>query len=378
MIYFDNAATTWPKPPEVIESVCRSFLDYGANPGRGAYKMAMDTSRLIYNTRETIASFFKISDCNNIAFTRNTTESVNIGIKGVVRPGDHILYSSLEHNAVWRPIKSLEKSGVTSDCFQVDAEGKVDFADLERKIKPNTKLIACLHGSNVLGCVLDIAAIGEIARKHQIYFLVDCAQTAGALPIAPEEIGVDLLAFPGHKGLYGPMGIGGLYVREGLILTTIQEGGTGSNSLEAAQPEMMPDRLESGTVNTPGIAGLGAGIRFLETIGMEEILRHEQQLTKYLYEELAQIPNVILYGPDICENRLPVVSFNIAGRDSNEIGWTLGKDYDICVRAGYHCAPLAHKTIDTLNRGVVRISFGIYNQPWEVEKCLDAIKIIAK
>ena len=378
MIYFDNAATTWPKPPEVIESVSRSFLDYGANPGRGAYKMAMDTSRLIYNTRETIASFFKISDCNHIAFTRNTTESVNMGVKGVVRPGDHILYSSLEHNAVWRPIKALEQSGVTSDSFYVDADGTVDLIDLESKIKPNTKLIACLHGSNVLGCVLDIAAIARIAKKHQIYFLVDCAQTAGALPIAPEELGIDLLAFPGHKGLYGPMGIGGLYVREGLTLATLQEGGTGSNSLEAAQPEMMPDRLESGTVNTPGIAGLGAGIRFLETISLEEVLRHEQQLTKYLYEELLQIPNVILYGPSICENRLPVVSFNIAGKDSNEVGWVLGKDYDICVRAGYHCAPLAHKTINTLDQGAVRISFGIYNQPWEVEKCLDAIKTIAK
>ena len=378
MIYFDNAATTWPKPPEVLEAIARSFTDYGANPGRGAYKMAMDTSRLIYKTRNTIASFFGISDCRNIVFTRNTTESVNIAVKGIVNPGDHILYSSLEHNAVWRPVKSLEKKGITCDSFLVNEKGEVDFADLQAKIKPNTKLIACLHGSNVLGCVLDIAAIGNIAKEHHIYFLVDAAQTAGALPISPEKMNIDFLAFPGHKGLYGPMGIGGLYVREGILLKPLQEGGTGSNSLESAQPEMMPDRLESGTVNTPGIAGLGAGISFIEAIGLTEILRHEQMLTTFLYKELAEIPNVTLYGPDICADRLPVVSFNIAGKDSNEVGWLLGNDYDICVRAGYHCAPLAHQTVNTLNQGAVRCSFGIYNQPWEVEKCVAAIKKIAK
>ncbi len=378
MIYFDNAATTWPKPPEVLEQIARSFTDYGANPGRGAYKMAMDTSRLIYKTRETIASFFGVADCRNIVFTRNTTESVNMAIKGIINPGDHILYSSLEHNAIWRPVKALEKIGVTSDSFTVNQQGKVDFADLEAKIKPNTKLIACLHGSNVLGAVLDIAAIGAVAKKHHLYFLVDAAQTAGALPIYPEKIGIDLLAFPGHKGLYGPMGIGGLYVRDGILLNPLQEGGTGSNSLEAAQPDMMPDRLESGTVNTPGIAGLAAGIQFLNAISLEEVLRHEQMLTKYLYEELSYIPNVTIYGPDVCDHRLPVVSFNIMGKDSNEVGWTLGNDYDICVRAGYHCAPLAHKTMGTLEQGAVRISFGVYNQPWEVEKCIAAIKKIAQ
>lgn len=378
MIYFDNAATTWPKPPEVLETIARSFTDYGANPGRSAYKMAMDTSRLIYKSRETIASFFDISDCRNIVFTRNTTESINLAIKGIVGPGDHVLYSSLEHNAVWRPVKALEKIGVTNDSFTVNQKGEVDFADLQAKIKPNTKLIACLHGSNVLGCVLDIERIGAIAKEHHIYFLVDAAQTAGTLGIYPEKMDIDFLAFPGHKGLYGPMGIGGLYVREGILLNPLQEGGTGSNSLESEQPEMMPDRLESGTVNTPGIAGLGAGIQFLNRIGLEEVLCHEQMLTKYLYEELSQIPDVILYGPDSCKNRLPVVSFNIAGKDSNEVGWTLGNDYDICVRAGYHCAPLAHKTMDTLEQGAVRISFGIYNQPWEVEKCIAAVKKIAR
>ena len=378
MIYFDNAATTLPKSPEVLEAIARSFTDYGANPGRGAYKMAMDTSRLIYKTRETIASFFGISDCRNIVFTRNTTESVNLAIKGILRPGDHVLYSSLEHNAVWRPIKALEKKGVSCDSFMVNAKGEIDLDDLKTKIRANTKLIVCIHGSNVLGCILDIAAIGAIAKKHNICFLVDAAQTAGALPIYPEKMGIDLLAFPGHKGLYGPMGIGGLYVREGLSLATLQEGGTGSNSLEPEQPEMMPDRLESGTVNTPGIAGLGAGIGFLDAISLEKILCHEQMLTKYLYEELAQIPNVILYGPEGNENRLLVVSFNIAGKDSNEVGWALGQDYDISVRAGYHCAPLAHKTMGTLEQGAVRISFGIYNQPWEVEKCIAAIHKLAK
>ncbi|MCI8335945.1 MAG: aminotransferase class V-fold PLP-dependent enzyme [Peptococcaceae bacterium] len=378
MIYFDNAATTWPKPPEVLEAIARSFTDYGANPGRGAYKMAMDTSRLIYKTRETIASFFGISDCRNIVFTRNTTESVNLAIKGILRPGDHVLYSSLEHNAVWRPINALRKKGVSCDSFKVSATGKIDLDDLKTKIRANTKLIVCIHGSNVLGCILDIAAIGAIAKEHNICFLVDAAQTAGALPIYPEKMGIDLLAFPGHKGLYGPMGIGGLYVREGLPLATLQEGGTGSNSLEPEQPEMMPDRLESGTVNTPGIAGLGAGIEFLNAIGLEEILCHEQMLTKYLYEKLSQIPNVILYGPEGDEKRLPVVSFNIVGKDSNEVGWALGQDYDISVRAGYHCAPLAHKTMGTLEQGAVRISFGIYNQPWEVEKCVAAIQKLAK
>lgn len=377
MIYFDNAATTWPKPPEVAAKVCRALESYGANPGRGSYKMAMDCSRLIFETREILADFFQISDCRNIAFTANTTDSINIALKGILQPGDHVLYSCLEHNAVWRPIKALEKKGVTNDSFTVLCDGKVDFGDLEAKIKPHTKLIACMHGSNVLGCVLDIAGIAAIAKKHHLYFLVDSAQTAGTLPIAPEKMGIDFLAFPGHKGLYGPMGIGGLYVREGIVLEPLKEGGTGSNSLEAAQPEMMPDRLESGTVNTPGIAGLGAGVKFLSTIGLPQVFAHELKLTRYLYQELQQIPGVLLYGPDLACCRLPVVSFNIVGMDSNEVGWTLGKDYDICVRAGYHCAPLAHRAAGTVKTGTVRCSFGIYNEPAEVEQFVAAVKKIA-
>lgn len=379
MIYFDNAATTWPKPPEVIDAVTKSLTEFGANPGRGSYKMALDCSRLIYRTREAVAAFFQISDCRNVVFTRNTTESINMAVKGILSPGDHVLYSGLEHNALWRPIKGLEQAGVASDSFRVDEKGRVDFADLIAKIQPNTKLIACLHGSNVLGCVLDIAAIGAIAKEHHLYFLVDSAQTAGTLPLAPEQMNIDFLAFPGHKGLYGPMGIGGLYVRDGILLKPLQEGGTGSNSLEQKQPEMMPDRLESGTVNTPGIAGLGAGIGFLNAIGLEEVLNHELTLTRYLYEELQSIPGITLYGPGAERDtpRLPVIAFNVQGKDSNDVAWALGNEYDICVRAGYHCAPLAHKTAGTLDTGAVRVSFGVYNQPWEVEKLVDALKKIA-
>ena len=373
MIYLDYAATSFPKPPEVVAAVTASFTRYGGNPGRGAYPLGLAASRLLLETRLSLAKLFGAPKAENVVFTANATEAANFALKGLLQPGDHVLYSSLEHNAIWRPLMALTDVGVLAESFFVPPAGSFDMAALAQAIRPNTKLLVFMQASNVCGRILPIAEIGALAKQKGVSLLVDAAQSAGTLDIDVEAMGIDLLVFAGHKGLYGPMGIGGLYVREGLRLTPLLQGGTGSFSLDWQQPRQMPDRLESGTPNLPGIAGLQAALAWHKE-RRQDIRAHQQYLTQLFLEGLSKLPGVRIYGPPQEIARVPVVSVNLPNMSAaNAAGW-LSENYDICTRAGYHCAPLAHQTLGTVKTGTLRFSFGYDNTYQEVEKALAAIK----
>ena len=294
MIYLDNAATTYPKPESVYDAVLDCMKNYCANPGRAGHKLAMRAAREIYDTRENLAKLFNIDNPMNIVFTSNATDSLNLAIKGSVTEGDHIITTSMEHNSVIRPIKALEKNGVENTIVNCDKDGFLDYEDLENAIKPNTKLIVTTHASNVCGTLVDIAKVGEIAKKHNILYLVDASQTAGVYDIDVKKINVDMLAAPGHKCLFGPQGTGILYIREGLNVDILKEGGTGSKSEDLFQPDLVPDKYESGTNNTPGIAGLNAGVKFIFEEGIENIREREEELCKYMLNRLEEVPNIIV------------------------------------------------------------------------------------
>lgn len=377
MIYFDNAATSYPKPEVVYNKILKSMKEYGANPGRAGHKMALQAGRGIYETRELISRLFNIKNPMNIILTFNCTDSLNLGIKGLLKSGDHVITTSMEHNSVLRPLKTLETSGVETTIVWGDSKGRVNPHDIEKNIKNNTKLIITTHVSNLTGTIMPIKAIGEIAKKHGIIYMVDGAQSVGVYDIDVENMGIDLLAFPGHKGLLGPQGTGGLYIREGIILNHLKEGGTGSSSDSLYQPDILPDKFESGTPNTPGIIGLGEGIRYILETSIENIRKHEKELTKHFIEETIKIDGVKVYGPLNVEEQGAVVSLNIRDEDSSEISYILDEEYDIGVRSGLHCAPLAHKTIGTFRQGVIRFSFGPFNTHEEIEMCIKAIKKIS-
>ena len=370
MIYLDNAATTFPKPEAVYDAMMDCMKNYCANPGRAGHKLAMKAAREIYDTRENIAKLFNIDNPMNIVFTNNATDSLNLAIKGVVSSGDHIITTSMEHNSVIRPIKALEKVGVEKDGF-------LDLNDLEKAIKPNTKLIVTTHASNVCGTLIDIKAISEIAKFHNILYLVDASQTAGVYNIDLKEISADMLAAPGHKGLLGPQGTGILYIREGLNLNILKEGGTGSKSEDLFQPELLPDKYESGTHNTPGIVGLNEGVKFIFKEGIDKIKEHEEELCRYMLERLEEIPNIKIYGPKDATKRASVITINIGNMDSGEITFLLDSEYDIATRSGIHCAPLAHQTLGTLEQGAVRFSIGYFNTKEEIDKSIEALKKIS-
>ncbi|NLC02822.1 MAG: aminotransferase class V-fold PLP-dependent enzyme [Tissierellia bacterium] len=378
MTYFDNAATSFPKPDIVYKSILEAMSEYGANPGRSGHKLALKINRKIYNTRESLADLFQIKDPMNVIFTFNGTESLNLGIKGVLKPGDHIITTSMEHNSVLRPIKYLERFGVQSTIVQADSLGKMNPADIKKAIKSNTKIILITHISNLTGTIMPIQEIGAIAKENELIFMVDAAQSAGVYPIDVEAMNIDILAFPGHKGLLGPQGTGGLYIRQGLNVEESLQGGTGSISESLVQPNMSPDRYESGTPNGPGIIGLGAGLEYIKSVGMENIRKHEEKLTEYFIEEMKKIAGVKLYGPCDIRQQAAVVSLNIKDYDSSEIAYILDEQYDIMVRSGLHCAPLAHKTIGTFDQGAVRFSFSPFNTVEEIEYGIRSIKEIAK
>ncbi len=378
MIYFDNGATTFPKPDIVYDAVMKAMKEYGANPGRSGHKLAIRMGREIYETRELLAKLFNIDNPMNIIFTYNCTESLNLAIKGILSKGDHVITSSMEHNSVLRPLFSLEKEGVELTIVNANPEGKIRVEDIVINIKDNTKLIVITHVSNLTGTIMPIEEIGKIAREKGIYFLVDAAQSAGVYDIDVKRMNIDMLAFPGHKGLLGPQGTGGLYIREGLLLKEIKQGGTGSFSHVLDQPDIFPDRYESGTLNGPGIIGLGAGVKYIFNRGIENIRKHEEELTKHFLEGLSKIDKVKIYGPLNEKEQGAVVSINIGNEDSSEISFILDEKYDIQVRPGLHCAPLAHKTIGTFEQGVVRFSFGPFNTHDELDYALKAIREIAK
>ncbi len=378
MIYLDNAATTYPKPEQVYDSIMDCMKNYCANPGRAGHKMAMRAAREIYDARENIAKLFNIDNPMNIIFTNNATDSLNLAIKGAVKEGDHIITTSMEHNSVIRPIKSLEARGISNTIVNCDKEGFLDVNDIKNAIKPNTKLIVTTHASNVVGTLVDIKSVGEIAKENNILYLVDASQTAGVYSIDVKDMNVDMIAAPGHKCLLGPQGTGILYIREGLSVDILKEGGTGSKSEDLFQPEIVPDRYESGTHNTPGIAGLNEGVKFILEKGIDDIRLHEEELCQYMLDKLEEIPNIKIYGTKDSKKRAAVIAINIGDMDSGEITFILDSEYDIATRSGIHCAPLAHKTLGTLEQGAVRFSLGYFNTKEEIDKAVEALKEISK
>jgi cysteine desulfurase family protein len=378
MIYFDNAATSFPKPNIVYDSIMRAMKEYGANPGRSGHKLALKLGREIYETRELIAKLFNIDNPMNVIYTFNCTDSLNLGIKGILNKGDHVITTSMEHNSVLRPLKALEKDGVEITIVNGDFAGRINPKDIEESIKENTKLIVTTHISNLTGTIMPIEEIGEIAKKNNIYYLVDAAQSAGVYNIDVKKMHIDLLAFPGHKGLLGPQGTGALYIGDNIDLREMKQGGTGSASHLLEQPDVNPDRYESGTPNGPGIVGLGTGIKYILDEGIDNIRKYEEKLTEYFIEELKKIDGIKIYGPLNAKEQAAVVSINIKDEDSSEISYILDEYYNIAVRPGLHCAPMAHKTIGTFEQGVVRFSFGVFNTFDEIELGIKALKEISK
>lgn len=378
MIYLDNAATTWPKPESVYQAVEKAMREGGANPGRSGHTMAIGAGRIIQETRELIAGFMGFPQAERVIFTSNATEAINYALKGLLKPGDHVVSGTMEHNAVARPLAALQHQGVEVTKVKSSVQTGINPEDIRASLKPQTKLIAVNHASNVTGTINPIGDIGHVARRAGVPLLVDCAQTAGTFPINMQEMNIELLAFPGHKGLLGPQGTGGLCIGSGIDLTPLKEGGTGSKSESIEQPLELPDRYESGTLNLPGIAGLGAGIKFIQKVGLENIRRHEDHLTSILLEGLDKISGVILYGPVNGQARSSIVSFNIQGVEPGELALILDRNFNIAVRSGLHCAPAAHMVLGTIQGGTVRLSPGYFNTEEEMGQCITAVETIAR
>ena len=378
MIFFDNAAGSFPKPPGIKRAVIEAFDKYGANPGRGAYKLSLNTSRMVFDTRQKMAALFNCPEPQRFVFTAGATESANIALKGWLKSGDHVIYSGLEHNALWRPLMQMEEEGwITTTRVKTDEYAYVNADDFKKAIRPETRLIVCIHAGNVSGSVQPIADIGRIAKEHNIPLLVDAAQSAGFLPIDVLKQNISFLVVAGHKALYGPPGTGGLYVAEGLDLFPLICGGTGSNSSEHSQPPMYPDRLESGTPNVWGIAGLNAAVSFIERKGIEDIYQKVSDICNHFIEDVRNINGITVYVPDKNRLRVPVVSINLE-MDSGDVAYILDSKYDIAVRSGIHCAPLAHIGLGTAKTGTVRFSFGYYNTKTEVDLAVKVLSDIAK
>jgi len=377
VIYLDNAATTWPKPPCVAEAITETLREKGANPGRGGHSMSLAAGRMIYQTRELLAEFFGVRDSSHLVFTLNCTESLNMALQGLLKPGDHVITSGMEHNAVIRPLHALAAQGVTYSVLPCSADGVLDPGEIEQAIRPETRLIVLTHASNITGTVMPVAEAGEISHRRGLLFLVDAAQTAGIFPINVDEMHIDLLAFPGHKGLYGPTGTGGLYIRDGIKLKPLKYGGTGSHSQSEEQPQTLPEAMESGTLNTIGIAGLGAGVSFVMQEGVDKIRHYEETLLQQLRSGLAGIPGVRLYGRDD-RPQAPTLAVNIGERDSGEAAFLLDSIYHIAVRAGLHCSARGHQTLGTTSQGVVRFSLSYFNRPEEIDQTVQAMREIGE
>lgn len=376
MIYFDNAATTFHKPQEVIDAITKALTTMG-NAGRGGNLVSIDSNRAIFNARENVAKFFNIANSSRVAFTSNSTEALNIAIKGLITPKDHIITTVLEHNSVLRPLYEMEKLGTKLTFIEADKMGNVKYEDIEKNILPNTKAIVCTHNSNLTGNSIDINKISDICKKHNLVFILDASQSAGIFPIDVTNPNIDILCFTGHKSLYGPQGTGGIYVKEGINLKPLKSGGTGIMTFEKEQPLEMPTHLEAGTLNGHGIVGLSAGIDFINKIGIDNIRTHEHKLMQHFYEGVKDIEGVTIYGDFSNPNRSPIVTLNIKDYSSGDVEQELLETYGICTRAGGHCAPLMHKALHTEIQGAVRFSFSYFNTIEEVECAITAIKNIA-
>jgi cysteine desulfurase family protein len=381
MIYFDNAATSWPKPPGVAEAMLHFLNQVGANPGRSGHRLSIEAGRIVYQTREAVARLFNVRDPLRIVFGANATEALNLALRGYLRPGDHVITGSMEHNSVMRPLRALARpsagrEGIALTVVPCSPQGFLDPADLEAAIRPETAMIVLNQASNVCGSLLPVREAGAIARCHGCLLLVDAAQTAGAYPIDVEADQIDLLAFTGHKALVGPMGTGGLVIGERVEverLEPLKQGGTGSLSEWQEQPDFLPDKYESGTANAVGLAGLGAGVRWVLDQGVPAIRRHEVELTRRLIEGLNSIPGVTVYGGLDAGQQMATVSFNIAGLLPSDVGLRLDEECEIMCRVGLHCAPAAHETLGTFRQGTVRFGLGALNTAAEVDTALQAI-----
>ena len=381
MIYLDNASTTFPKPESVAQAVYRYMTAQGANINRGCYDSAYDVEELVFETRQMLCDLFHGGDCKNVIFTKNVTESLNVILKGFLRPGDHVLVSSMEHNAMMRPIRQLETQGVEFDRIPCDEQGNLILSALEGMVRPNTRAIAMMHASNVCGTVLPIRQVGRFAREHGLKFIVDCAQTAGVFPIDMEEDCIDALAFTGHKGLLGPQGIGGFILKEEMIalIDPLLSGGTGSISHTEEIPAFMPDRFEPGTMNLPGIMGLHAGLSWLAETGIDAVREHELKLTARLLEGLSKLEGegrIRIVGRRDLENRTGVVSIQTLTRELSQAAFELDADHGIQTRVGLHCAPSAHTTLGTYPTGTIRFSVGWFNTEADVDAALHALEVI--
>lgn len=377
MIYLDNAATTMHKPQEVIDAVVAALSSMG-NAGRGVNDASLSASRIIYDTREKLCHLFHGTNARQIAFTNNSTESLNIAIKGILNPGDHVITTMLEHNSVLRPLYEMEVRGVKLTIVKSNEQGTLNIQDIEDAITEETKLIICTNGSNLTGNYIDLKPIGEMAHKHGVLFAVDASQTAGVFPIDVQDMQIDILCFTGHKGLLGPQGTGGIYVREGLSVRPLKSGGSGVQTYSKIHPAEMPTALEAGTLNGHGIAGLHAALEYLEKTGIDSIRNREQDLMWRFYEGVKDIPNVKIYGDFSTKNRCAVVTLNIGDYDSSEVSDALLTEYNISTRSGGHCAPLMHEALGTVEQGAVRFSFSHYNTEEEVDTAIKAIRELSQ
>ncbi len=381
MIYLDNAATSWPKPPEVLKAIANVLEQAGGNPGRSGHRLSIAAARLVYDAREDIAQLVNCPDPLRVIFTENATYALNLGIYGLLKKGDRVVTSSMEHNAVMRPLRDLEKKGVKLTVVPCASDGTLNPKEFAKAVTPGTRLVTIVHASNVTGTIMPIADVAKIAHLAGALLMVDAAQSAGVLPIDIQSMGIDLLAFTGHKGPLGPTGIGALVIGKNVDTSQIAplaRGGTGSQSEKQEQPEFLPDKFESGTPNVIGIAGLGAGIRFIQKNGTSSIWEHEKQLIQTLREGLASINGVTVYGSSNPDESVGIISFTIKDKTVSEIGQRLDEESGILTRVGLHCAPAAHETIGTFPEGTVRLAPGVFTTMDEIQQTLKAIKRIAR
>jgi cysteine desulfurase family protein len=374
-IYLDNAATSFPKAPGVADAIYNYIENIGGNVGRGTYSTAFTAGQTVYETRELLAELFNFNNPLNCVLTSNITQSVNILLKGFLKPGDHVIVSSMEHNAIMRPLSSLSLSGIEFSRVPCNNDGTMNPAELIDYIKPNTKLVIMTHASNVCGTILPIEDIGKICREHGIEFIIDSAQSAGVLDIDFERLNLSALAFTGHKGLLGPQGTGGFVISDSFShkVSSFHEGGTGSLSESEIQPDYLPDKFESGTLNIPGIYGLNASLKYLKKVGIEEIRRKEDELTGEFIKDIVNIEGLKLAGLKSNFGRTSVVSIDFTDYDNSEVAFHLEREFGIMTRVGLHCAPNAHKTLNTFPTGTVRFSFGHMNTLQEIKYAVESI-----
>ncbi|OGP12829.1 MAG: cysteine desulfurase [Deltaproteobacteria bacterium GWA2_54_12] len=374
MIYLDNAATSFPKPESVYDRINEVLRTTGGNPGRSSHTMAIEAARVVFNARESVASLIGALDSGRVSFTKNATEAINTALKGILKPGDHVITSAFEHNSVVKSLARLEATGVEVTKVSPNKEGFLRPRDIEAAIKKNTKMVCISHASNVFGAIQPIGEIGKACKSKGVSFMVDGAQTVGALPFDVTELGVDILAATGHKALFGPQGTGFLYLAEGIEVVPLVDGGTG----EAGSPLEMPELLEAGTMNTPGIGGLAAGVRFLLDEKVEKIREKEEGLVEAVLEGFASMKGISIIGPEAASRRAALVSFNIDGKKPGEVGLRLDDEAGIMIRCGTHCAPDAHRCSGTFPDGAARVSPGYFNTAQEVEEFLKAVRAVAK